>query len=122
MADISAPIAKLTEVINSGKFDEALDILAIAIKRRQAVVLSELASQLEPGDEVVLSSSLRPKYVQGLRATVVRFETMGRGSTKRKMVWVTIIPIQQGRLAGKKFGPTFAVPLDTVSLRKKKEA
>jgi len=62
----------IVNVIIDGDADTFLDSIAGAIKKRREAINSKKMFMLSPGDTVMFNSQTRPKYLQGLEATVVR--------------------------------------------------
>lgn len=77
-------MAKLTELILEGRYDNHLDLIEQTVDRRRAMI--SVAARPEPdedierdddaltyGDIIRFSSRINPKYLSGLTATVVKF-------------------------------------------------
>lgn len=62
----------LALAILDGKFDEDLDAITGAVRQRRKQVDSIKLLFCGPGDTVQFNSTIRPKYLQGLTATVVK--------------------------------------------------
>lgn len=62
----------IIDTIIGGGHDDSLDSLSDAIKQRRQIVAARTASSLRSGDTVAFSDLIRPKYLVGLTATVVK--------------------------------------------------
>ena len=69
-ATLTAPDIALA--ILDGKFDGDLDALSNAIRERRKVADNLKGLFLRAGDRVQFNDKVRPKYLQGVKATVVR--------------------------------------------------
>lgn len=58
--------------ILDGKYDENLDGIAEALRTRRATLVQRNVVGIKPGDTVKFSDSIRPKYLAGMAATVVK--------------------------------------------------
>lgn len=58
--------------IYQGKLDGHLSALAAAIRDRQKAIAQRDMGSLQPGDMVAFTGKIRPAYLAGLTATVVR--------------------------------------------------
>lgn len=93
--------AEIRDAILSGAADGKTDMIYDAIKRRRAALASELRHELSPGDEVRIQG-LRPAYINGLHAEVV----------KVKQTRADVRIIDAHRVAAKRFGHgTVTAPL-----------
>jgi hypothetical protein len=71
-SDVSVEI----EILD-GKHDDALESIIESIKMRRATIASALRFKINAGDTVTFSDAIRPKYLAGKPATVVK---VNRGS------------------------------------------
>lgn len=63
---------EIIDAILNGKLDEHLDTLDAVIQDRRTLNTTRKMATLKPGDTVVFSDSIRPKYLVGKTATVVK--------------------------------------------------
>lgn len=61
--------------IQDGKLDDDLDIITEAIRDRRKLLASRKVIGIKPGDTVQFSDNIRPKYLVGRTATVVKRNT-----------------------------------------------
>lgn len=69
---MSTPAAAVVGDIILGNYDSELDILSQAIATRKASAVKQMVGALRPGDEVRFSSFIRPRYLEGKTATIVK--------------------------------------------------
>lgn len=67
----NGPVDYMRGVIN-GEFDDQLDVMINIIRQRKSIVAAHRTSALRPGDQVRFVDGVRPQYLAGLIATVVR--------------------------------------------------
>lgn len=60
-----------TDILN-GQHDSELDSIVAAIQGRRKALSYVTVAKLGPGDEVQFSANIRPKYLVGKTATVVK--------------------------------------------------
>lgn len=67
---------ELVSAIIKGNFDSDFDAIQYAIQERKSVLkvvkASELRATLSPGDTVYFNDKVRPAYLKGAKATVIR--------------------------------------------------
>lgn len=67
MSDIGSALA----MVMSGDVDEELDVLTEAIKERKQQIVANFRLTLSVGDRVRFNDLTRPKYLQGVEATLI---------------------------------------------------
>lgn len=60
--------------IQVGTHDDSLDEIASALDYRREVIAKRLLAAIKPGDKVRFKSNAKPKYLQGLTATVEKVD------------------------------------------------
>jgi len=58
--------------IETGAVDDGIDDIVNAIKSRRGVLNARKLREIKPGDVVVFNDSVRPQYLAGITARVVR--------------------------------------------------
>lgn len=84
--------------IHSGMHDNSLDLIAEAIKFRLQMLAERQIATLNKGDTVRFNSTVRPKYLVGVEATVI--------NVNKTTVTVDI----PSRTTGDRFGGIVRVP------------
>lgn len=93
------------EAIIDGDADTFLDAISGAIKKRREAINSKKIFLFSPGDIVKFNSQTRPKYLQGVKAEIVR--------TNEKTLTVKVLP--NYKFAAKKYGyGEFRAPVSLV--------
>lgn len=64
-------LQQLLSDIHTGIYDDDIERLAIALRRRENAIASDTFYTVEVGDLVRFNNKTRPKYLQGATATVV---------------------------------------------------
>ena len=64
--------ATIVTAIRTGEFDDRLDAIIAAATERRAELNPSDVSSLKVGDHVEFNSKVRPKYMIGLKAIVVK--------------------------------------------------
>src|ERR1700747_699954 len=82
--------------ILDGKHDDELDAIIAAVDGRRKGLASLMVAGINPGDTVQFTDNIRPKYLIGKTATVVR---VNRASV---VIDFPSDPTTYGRLAGSK--------------------
>jgi hypothetical protein len=62
----------ILDSIIGGTHDSDLDAISDAVKQRRQILAARTVSALRPGDTVAFSDLIRPTYLIGREATVVR--------------------------------------------------
>lgn len=69
---------QLCDEIDDGMFDDGLEEIARAVQSRRDVVHRRLARRLQRelavGDRVMLTNGIKPRYLEGMSATVIRLQ------------------------------------------------
>jgi hypothetical protein len=65
-------IDDILDGIFEGEYDDSLDQITDAVQERRRANARKTTRRLNPGDEVRFSGEIRPKYLIGMTATVVK--------------------------------------------------
>jgi hypothetical protein len=84
---------KMMRIILRGQVDDYLDSIVDALQRRKKYLRDRLAlsmvATLEPGDRIIISKGIKPRYLENKRGTVIELP-LGQAVAKRFYVWIQL--------------------------------
>src|SRR5574342_1343609 len=105
MPDYIISTDKIISTIIDGYVDASLDGISAAIKQRRKAVNSKKMFLLNPGDTIRFNSLVRPRYLSGVKAEIIR--------TNQKTITVKVH--EEDKFKARKYGyGEFRTPIELV--------